>query len=318
MTAYWPWTSQKISSRLPTLSSSKIISGFERVKKLVVILVTFKPPLTETRGLGNLYLLFFSLLKRPVFDSPVISPTQLVRQSLATYSSLPSTCVTYRTSCHAIGQQLLPTQLCYREYFEFWDSAFYSRAFFTLRSSLLFQGFTGTGSSSSVSAGLHANLWNIASAWLFIWITAIDKRFIFGRFYLRARFGQSRNINLRGELVLRNVNFEISACYGFWAISPYMSMLQSSCFIRSATELCRLCNIVMSISCRLKIKWEDELRLIHYRLIRIITFFLQIFWFIVWVYYRFLISAMLIFLGARIFLIWFIFVSWKSNFSYIN
>ena len=131
MTAYWPWTSQKISSRLPTLSSSKIISGFERVKKLVVILVTFKPPLTETRGLGNLYLLFFSLLKRPVFDSPMIFPTQLVRRSLATYSSLPSTCVTYRTSCHAIGQQLLPTQLCYREYFEI------ETAFFILGRSLL-------------------------------------------------------------------------------------------------------------------------------------------------------------------------------------
>ena len=35
--------------------------------------------------------------------------TQSVRPPLATYSILCSTCVTYGTSCHAMGHQLLPT-----------------------------------------------------------------------------------------------------------------------------------------------------------------------------------------------------------------
>ena len=46
----------------------------------------------------------------------------------------------------------------------------------------------------------------------------IHKRFICGRFYSRARTGQSRNINLYGELVLQNISFEIFASYGIWAL----------------------------------------------------------------------------------------------------
>ena len=42
-------------------------------------------------------------------------PTQSIRLPLVTYPSLCSTCVTYRTLCHAIGHQALPTQPLPRE-----------------------------------------------------------------------------------------------------------------------------------------------------------------------------------------------------------
>ena len=61
-------------------------------------------------------------------------------------------------------------------------------------------------------------------------ITAIHKRFICGRFYLRARAGQSRNINLYGELILRNISFEIFASYRMWtlfAIGEHVTSLLS-------------------------------------------------------------------------------------------
>ena len=80
---------------------------------------------------------------------------------------------------------------------------------------LLFQGFPGAGSSTSKSAGLHADLWIIAPVRLFIWITAIHKRVIRGRFSLRSSAGQSRNISFYSYLVLRNISFEISASYVF-------------------------------------------------------------------------------------------------------
>ena len=85
--------------------------------------------------------------------------TQLVRSPLATYSSLCSTCVTYGTACHAIGEQLLPA---------------------------VFKASLGAGSSTSKLAGLHADLWNIAPTRLFVWMTAIHKRYT-SRFYLKAR-----------------------------------------------------------------------------------------------------------------------------------
>ena len=46
-------------------------------------------------------------------------PTQSVRLPLVTYPSLSSTCVTYRTLCHAIGHQVLPTQPLPREVEDF-------------------------------------------------------------------------------------------------------------------------------------------------------------------------------------------------------
>ena len=41
--------------------------------------------------------------------------TQLLRLPLVTYRSLCSTCVTYRTPCHANDHQVLPTQILPRE-----------------------------------------------------------------------------------------------------------------------------------------------------------------------------------------------------------
>ena len=99
-----------------------------------------------------------------------------------------------------------------------WESTFYSQSFFTWHSFLLFQGFPGASSSTSKLAELQSDLRNIAPARLFVWITAIHKRYICGRFYLRARTGQSRNINLHEELVLQNISFEIFASYGIWTL----------------------------------------------------------------------------------------------------
>ena len=45
--------------------------------------------------------------------------TQSVRLPLVTYPSLCSTCVSYRTLCHAIGPQVLPTQPLPREVEDF-------------------------------------------------------------------------------------------------------------------------------------------------------------------------------------------------------
>ena len=52
--------------------------------------------------------LFFLIVQASNFFSPPF-PTQSVRLPLVTYPSLCSTCVTYRTPCHASSHQLLPT-----------------------------------------------------------------------------------------------------------------------------------------------------------------------------------------------------------------
>ena len=60
---------------------------------------------------GLLSVAYFSwLLWHPVFQFISLFPTQSVGLPLVTYSSMCSTCVTYRTPCHATGHQLLPTQ----------------------------------------------------------------------------------------------------------------------------------------------------------------------------------------------------------------
>ena len=53
-----------------------------------------------------------SCLSIQFFDSPL---TQSVRPPMFTYSSLSSTCVTYETPCHTIGNQALPSQPLPRE-----------------------------------------------------------------------------------------------------------------------------------------------------------------------------------------------------------
>ena len=79
--------------------------------------------------------------------------------------------VTYRVPCHPSGHLVIYCE-CYR----------FERAFFTLRRFLLytpscwFNASLRAGSSTSKVAGLHADLWNIAPARLFVWITTIHKR----------------------------------------------------------------------------------------------------------------------------------------------
>ena len=41
--------------------------------------------------------------------------TQLLRLPGITYHLLCSNCISYRTACHSIGHQMLPTQLLHRE-----------------------------------------------------------------------------------------------------------------------------------------------------------------------------------------------------------
>ena len=55
---------------------------------------------------------FLECLSIQFFDSPL---TQPVRLHLVTYHSLCSTSVIYRTSCHASGYKVLPTQPLPRE-----------------------------------------------------------------------------------------------------------------------------------------------------------------------------------------------------------
>ena len=75
-----------------------------------------KTPLGETGCLSNSYFLLTGCSGIQFFDSP---PTQSVRLPLVTYPSLCSNCVTYRTLCHAIGHQVLPTQPLPREVEDF-------------------------------------------------------------------------------------------------------------------------------------------------------------------------------------------------------
>ena len=85
------------------------------------LLLTFslnKTPLGETGCLSNPYFLLTGSSGIQFFDSPPF-PTQSVRLPLVTYPSLCSTCVTYRTLCHAIGHQVLPTQPLPREVEDF-------------------------------------------------------------------------------------------------------------------------------------------------------------------------------------------------------
>ena len=80
------------------------------VRWLLLIFSLCKTPLGETRCLGNPYFLHFLLtgcLSIQFFDSLI---TQSIRPPMITYPSLCSTCVTYGTSCHAIGHQVLLTQ----------------------------------------------------------------------------------------------------------------------------------------------------------------------------------------------------------------
>ena len=71
------------------------------------------PALSSTPILLVIY--FSWLFRLPVFWFTSLFATQSVRLPLVTYLSLCSTCITYRTPCHSIGHQMLPTQTLPRE-----------------------------------------------------------------------------------------------------------------------------------------------------------------------------------------------------------
>ena len=134
--------------------------------------------------------------------------TKLVRPTLATYPSLCITCVTYRTPHHAIGHQVLPTRTCYRKCWEFERAFFILRGFLPCTPSCCFQGFPGSGQFnlkvSRVSCWSSKHCPGPA-----ICLNHSDQqKFYTGRFYLRARAGQLRNINL----------YEMFASCGVWTL----------------------------------------------------------------------------------------------------
>ena len=86
-----------------------LLLGWLLLGWLLLIFSLNKTPLGETGCLSNPYFLLTGCSCIQFFDSPAF-PTQSVRPPLVTYPSLCSTCVTYRTLCHAIGHQVLPTQ----------------------------------------------------------------------------------------------------------------------------------------------------------------------------------------------------------------
>ena len=69
--------------------------------------------LRRNRMLRQPLLFVYWLPKHPVFWFTLTQSTY--RLPMVTYPSLCKTCVTYRTLCHAIGHQVLPTQPLLRE-----------------------------------------------------------------------------------------------------------------------------------------------------------------------------------------------------------
>ena len=161
-----------------------LLIDFGQVKKLLVILLT----LINTKIL-SVILMTLNNTKILCYFADFKQNSQGAFGYL-----LCSTCVTYGVPCHAIGHQVLPTHPLPRV-LRIWKSVFTLRHFLPCTPSCCFQGFYRTSSSTSKLAGLHADLWNIIPVRLFVWITAIHKRYA-GRFYLRARAGQIRMKNL--------------------------------------------------------------------------------------------------------------------------
>ena len=95
-----------------------LLLGWLLLGWLLLIFSLNKTPLGETGCLSNSYFLLTGSSGIQFFDSPPF-PTQSVMLPLVTYPSLCSTCVTYRTLCHAIGHQVLPTQPLPREVEDF-------------------------------------------------------------------------------------------------------------------------------------------------------------------------------------------------------
>ena len=91
-----------------------LVLGWLLFRWLLLIFNLNKTPLVETGCLSNPLFLLTGCLGIQFFDSPPPPShpflTKSVRLPLVTYPSLFSTCVTYRTLCHTIGHQVLPTQ----------------------------------------------------------------------------------------------------------------------------------------------------------------------------------------------------------------
>ena len=124
---------------------------------------------------------------------------------MVTYLPLCSTCLTYRTLCHAIGHQLLPTNPFTTSATDLRERFLLSGVFCLTLFAAFFKASLGAGSSTSRLAGLHADLCLNHSN---------PQNFFLGRFYLSGRAGQSRNINIYVELALQNVSFKMSASHG--------------------------------------------------------------------------------------------------------
>ena len=100
-----------------------------------------------------------------------------------------------------------------------WENGFYSQAFFTLHSFLLvLRPPWGSQFSLNVS---RASCWSSkrSPAPTICLNHSNRQKFYIGRFYLRGRAGQSRNINRYGELALRNFSFEMFSAHGIWTLS---------------------------------------------------------------------------------------------------
>ena len=118
--------------------------------------------------------------------------------------------------CYTIGHQLLPTQPYYctccrseRECF------LLSGIFFPCTPSCCFQGFPRRWQFNvQISRALCWSSKHSLDSTICLNHSNPQKIYT-GRFYLRARAGQSRNINLYGELVLPNTSLEMFASYGF-------------------------------------------------------------------------------------------------------
>ena len=95
-----------------------LLLGWLLLGWLLLIFSLNKTPLGEIGCLSNPYFLLTGSSGIQFFDSPPF-PTLSVRLPLVTYPSLCSTCVTYRTLCHVIGHQVLPTQPLPREVEDF-------------------------------------------------------------------------------------------------------------------------------------------------------------------------------------------------------
>ena len=120
-----------------------------------------------------------------------------------------SASVTYKTQCHANGQLVI-----YRECYGF-ERVLFTLWRFLIPSCFFKSSLGGAGSSTSKLAGSR-DMTRARPDYLFE--SHQSKRFLWGRFFIRARAGQSQSVNLRRELVLQNIIFEMFASYKIWKL----------------------------------------------------------------------------------------------------